>query len=139
MYPMNETRSALKQIIVMRKDLGMRKGKMIAQGGHAVLNVFLQRIQEVVINDNEKGHLIHLTEEMEEWMNGYSTKICVGVDSEEELLHIYEQAKENDLPVSIVTDAGLTEFGGVPTKTCIAIGPADSKAIDEITSHLKLL
>ena len=136
---MKESRSNIKQIVVMRKDLGMRKGKMIAQGGHAVLGVFLERIQEVTINESEKGHLIHLTEEMEQWIKGYNTKICVGVDSEEELVHIYEQAKEADLPVYIVTDAGLTEFGGVPTKTCLAIGPADAKAIDAITSHLKLL
>jgi PTH2 family peptidyl-tRNA hydrolase len=36
-------------------------------------------------------------------------------------------------------DAGLTEFNGVPTKTCIAIGPNWSDEIDEITGHLKLL
>jgi PTH2 family peptidyl-tRNA hydrolase len=30
-----------KQVIVMRKDLGMRKGKMIAQGAHASLKVLL--------------------------------------------------------------------------------------------------
>ena len=31
-----------KQVIVMRKDLGMRKGKMIAQGAHASMKVLLQ-------------------------------------------------------------------------------------------------
>ena len=39
----------------------------------------------------------------------------------------------------MIVDAGLTEFNGVPTKTCIAIGPANPDDIDEITKHLKLL
>lgn len=32
-----------KQVIVMRKDLGMRKGKMIAQGAHAAMKALLDR------------------------------------------------------------------------------------------------
>jgi len=30
----------VKQVIVLRKDLQMRKGKMIAQGAHASMKVF---------------------------------------------------------------------------------------------------
>jgi PTH2 family peptidyl-tRNA hydrolase len=39
----------------------------------------------------------------------------------------------------VVTDSGLTEFGGVPTKTCVAIGPDKSSKIDIITGGLELL
>ena len=42
------------------------------------------------------------------------------------------------LTVSLITDAGATEFGGVPTNTCLAIGPHQAEKIDKITSHLKL-
>lgn len=33
-----------KQVIVMRKDLNMRKGKMIAQGSHASMAVILDEL-----------------------------------------------------------------------------------------------
>ena len=35
----------IKQVIVMRTDLNMRKGKMIAQGAHASMKVLLDRIK----------------------------------------------------------------------------------------------
>jgi PTH2 family peptidyl-tRNA hydrolase len=73
------------------------------------------------------------------WLNGLFTKVVVSCDSEQELLELYEQANSNGLPSSLIVDAGLTEFNGVPTKTCIAIGPAKSEYIDKITEHLKLL
>ena len=72
-------------------------------------------------------------------MNSLFTKIVVSCDSEEELNNIYETAKENNLPCSIIVDSGLTEFNGVPTKTCVAVGPASENAVNEITGHLKLM
>lgn len=47
--------------------------------------------------------------------------------------------QKNNLNVSLVTDSGRTEFGGVPTKTCLAIGPNKIEEIDKITGHLPLL
>jgi len=38
------------------------------------------------------------------------TKVCVGVDSEQELLDIYQAAGDPYLPVSIIRDAGHTEL-----------------------------
>jgi peptidyl-tRNA hydrolase, PTH2 family len=67
------------------------------------------------------------------------TKICVRVDSESELLEIARKAEDAGLTVHVITDAGHTEFGGVPTKTCLAIGPDEDEKIDAITGHLKLL
>jgi PTH2 family peptidyl-tRNA hydrolase len=74
-----------------------------------------------------------------QWLEGRFTKVCVSVDSEQELIDIYEQAKSAGLLCSIITDAGLTEFNGVPTKTAVAIGPAYPEEVDPITRHLKLL
>jgi len=75
---------------------------------------------------------------LNDWLNGKFTKICVSVDSEEELMDIYNKVPEL-CPVFLVTDAGLTEFNGIPTKTCLCIGPYISEEIDKITGHLKLL
>jgi PTH2 family peptidyl-tRNA hydrolase len=132
--------SDIRQIIVMRKDLGMRKGKMIAQGAHASLKVLLDRkSKQGWYGPGEGGALtLELTEPMKQWVEGIFTKICLQVSSEEELLQVYEAAKASLLPVALIQDAGLTEFM-VPTYTCCAIGPAPKSDIDPITGHLKLL
>ena len=131
--------NAPKQVIVMRKDLNMRKGKMIAQGAHASMKVFLDR-SHVVGDDSGMDHRVLLTTDpMREWIEGLFTKICLSVDSEQELIDIYNKAKEAGIPCSMIEDAGLTEFNGVVTKTCIAIGPEYPEGIAPITRHLKLL
>ena len=52
---------------------------------------------------------------------------------------MYLQAKQDGIPCALIEDEGLTEFNGVKTKTCIAIGPWYADEIDQITGHLKLL
>jgi PTH2 family peptidyl-tRNA hydrolase len=73
------------------------------------------------------------------WLNDIYTKVCVYVNSEQELLDIYNKAKEANIPCSLIQDCGLTEFGGVPTYTCVAVGPDWNDKINEITGHLPLL
>lgn len=118
-----------KQVIVMRNDLGMRKGKMIAQGAHASISFLTRKLQYNLL----------MSPAQQAWINGRFTKICLRVDSEEELLRIYEEAKEKGLEAHLITDAGLTEFGGVQTNTCVAIGPDWEDEIDKVTGNLKLL
>jgi len=125
-----------KQVIVMRKDLGMRKGKMIAQGAHASLKVLID-----AGDPDPRGTVftIPLDEALAAWLGGRFTKVCVSVDSEAALDAIVERARAAGLPCALVVDAGHTEFHGVPTKTCCAVGPAWSDAIDAITGELPLL
>jgi len=117
---------SLKQVICVRKDLNMRKGKMVAQGSHASLMSYTNSL-------TPKNYSI-----AGEWLNDGQTKICVGVDSEQQLRDIYAEARLAGLPCSLVLDAGHTEFKE-PTYTACAIGPADSDEIDKITGALKLL
>jgi len=129
----------IKQVIILRKDLKMRKGKMVAQGAHASMAVLLK---EGFIEEWERGerqYRIRLSKEMEAWIIGIFTKICVSCDSEEELLSLHKQAEDAGLVCSLIQDAGLTEFDGVPTYTAVAIGPANSEDIDKITGELSLL
>lgn len=114
---------AYKQVIVMRKDLTMRKGKVVAQGGHGCVRAALK-----------SQH----TKETQTWLKEGETKICVTVNSEDELLSIYSQAVMKNLTCSLVTDAGHTEFHGEPTLTCCVIGPGDCEEIDKITGGLPL-
>lgn len=126
----------IKQVIVMRKDLGMRKGKMISQGAHASMKVLLDRFN---LHVSGTSYDLNFTLPMIEWVNGSFKKIVVGVDSEHDLMIIVAKAKNAKIPVAIIEDNGLTEFHGVLTKTCCAVGPAESEDIDKITGHLTLL
>jgi peptidyl-tRNA hydrolase, PTH2 family len=115
-----------KQVIIIRKDLNMRKGKCVAQGAHASLGAYLEALAQVPATANV-------------WLSGLQTKICVGVSREQELQTAYTRAAHVGLPISIITDAGKTEFGGVPTKTAVAIGPGPVEEIDAITREMSLL
>ncbi len=132
--------SETKQIIVMRKDLKMRRGKEIAQGSHASMAFMTRKLESVNLGAVLNGvyHKLLLSLAEMKWLSESFTKVCLQVDSEEALMDIYDKAKAAKLVVHLVTDAGLTEFNGVPTKTCLAIGPDYAEKIDPITGHLKL-
>ena len=99
----------IKQVIIIRKDLNMRKGKMCAQAAHASMKVFFDRMQR-----NHKLQLIqyqlNVTREMQMWLDGKFTKIVVGCNLEEELVCLYQNAKAMKLPCAIIEDSGATEF-----------------------------
>lgn len=129
----------VKQIIVMRKDLKMRRGKEIAQGSHASISFLVKRLEY-------KDHLLEAREyhgplfskEEHLWMEGAFKKVCLQVNSEQELLDIHHKALQAGLVSHLITDSGLTEFNGIPTTTCLAIGPDRDDRIDPITGHLPL-
>lgn len=118
----------IKQVIIIRKDLNMRRGKECAQSAHAAM--------AFIVRNSKTGWTP--TGEESEWLSSGQTKITLQVNSEEELISLYEKAKDLGLHSNIITDAGRTEFGGVPTKTCLAIGPNRAELIDQVTRELKL-
>ena len=128
----------VKQVIVIRKDLGMRKGKIASQAAHASMAAILNG-QAGIKHPSSMDLVINMTPEMKTWLTGIFTKICLSVNSEEELLDVYKQAEEAGLLCALIKDAGLTEFDGVPTHTAVAIGPNKNVDIDKITSNLKFL
>lgn len=133
-----------KQVIVMRKDLKnveghkVKSGKLVAQGAHASMGA-VKDMMEVRQGNGCVEYVLKVKPDsvLEDWWEGSFTKVALGCDTLQDLLDIYKQSKDSKLPVSIITDSGRTEFGGKPTITCIAIGPADSADIDKITGHLK--
>lgn len=121
----------VKQTIVIRRDLKMRRGKEIAQGSHASIAFLSRQLQGGKTS-------VKISDAAREWIESGFAKICLQIDSEEELLAIKAKAECAGLEVHLVTDSGLTEFDGVPTNTCLAIGPDYSSKIDAVTGHLKL-
>ncbi len=157
---------SIKQVIVMRTRypdgkggfFKPRTGKLIAQGAHASMAVLLRPqwsalgyvVEETSPVDalvrlgpapdqEPEVYLVGTTPDMREWLQGSFTKVCVQVDSEEELRQIVAAAEAAKLPVALIEDLGRTEFHGVKTATCCAIGPAKAHDIDPITGHLRLL
>ena len=126
-----------KQVIVIRRDLRMRRGKEIAQGAHASTAWLAER---VIQGRNPVGSVdqIELSEAERAWLDSSFRKVTVKVGSEAELLAVYEKALEAGLVTHLITDRGLTEFGGVPTRTCLAIGPDYDDLIDPVTGDLEL-
>jgi PTH2 family peptidyl-tRNA hydrolase len=143
-----------KQVIVMRKDLKMRKGKMVAQGAHASMAALLKEmvVDDRINHDPSKMWVLHastIRDPLYFWLEGKFTKVTVGVMSEDELFDIYKKALMVEgsfsntirmkMPCAIIQDSGKTEFHGVPTYTCAAIGPWWVDEVDEITGDLPLL
>lgn len=122
---------SVKQVIVWRKDLKVRTGKIVAQCCHSSIAWLTNRIRD------SKGKL-ELSPAEEEWVNGLFSKVVLQVENEKELREIYQKALDAGLESHLIIDAGLTEFKGIPTTTCCGIGPDEAEKIDAITGHLKL-
>ncbi len=112
----------MKQVILVRNDLRLHRGKMSVQCSHA-------SVEAVLKSDKEK---------VKEWKKEGMMKVILKVDNEKELLKYNQQAKDSSLTTALITDAGRTFFKE-PTRTCLAIGPDKEEKIDKITGKLKLI
>lgn len=158
----------IKQVIVMRTTYPceggtrkLRRGKEIAQACHASLAFLTKKVQRLLSDNNFNYWFLHSVQADDpaeayvegfkaavslldikpaelEWINGIFTKICLKVDTEEQLLEIKKKAEDRGLQCHLITDRGLTEFNGVPTNTCLSIGPDHAEKIDEVTGGLGL-
>lgn len=108
----------------------MRRGKECSQAAHASMGFLLDGIKNSSSWDKD--------DLFQTWITEGQTKITLQVSSEEELLSLYNQAKEAGLRSFIIRDEGATEFHGIKTLTSVAIGPNNSEDIDKLTSNLKL-
>jgi len=114
-----------KQVIVVRSDLQISKGKTAVQVAHAAVLA------------SEEAHK-HRREWWACWLEEGQCKVALRVDGIEDLRRLSQAAEKKGLPFALVEDRGLTE---IPpgTTTCLGIGPAPSETIDEITGDLPLL
>jgi PTH2 family peptidyl-tRNA hydrolase len=110
-----------KQVILIRQDLKLPKGKMAVQVAHASVDAVLKSRKDIVSN----------------WRSVGMKKVVLKVADLDELQKYLRQANNSGLTTSLITDAGLTtvEPG---TITCLAIGPDAEEKIDKITIHLKI-
>jgi len=112
----------MKQVILVRNDIKMPKGKMAAQVGHAVVEATLKSSKTKV----------------QTWRQEGMKKVVLEVDNLRQLYKFKTQAESVGLVTAVIKDAGHTVFKR-PTVTCMAIGPDKEELIDKITSALKLV
>lgn len=112
----------LKQVIIIRNDLKMPKGKLAAQAAHASV--------EAVINSDPKI--------VQQWTKTGMKKVVLKVETLDELKKYLVLAKNEGLKVGLINDAGRT-FLAPGTTTALGIGPAESDKIDSVTGNLKML
>lgn len=111
----------MKQVIIVRDDIDMSRGKAVAQGSHvSVLST--RDTNEKIVN---------------EWISNGGKKITLKIDSEADLLDLIRRADKKDLPTATIRDLGYTELEE-NTLTAGCIGPANESEIDSITGNLSL-
>ncbi len=114
-----------KQMLVIRTDLKMSRGKLAVQVAHAA------------VSSAEEARK-HSPTSWRKWLWEGQKKVAVKVANEADLVALYEKAKRAGLPTYLVRDRGLTELPP-GTTTALGIGPAPTKNVDKITSELQLL
>ena len=112
----------MKQIIIVRSDLKMGKGKMAAQVAHASVDATLKAGADV----------------MKDWRKDGMGKIVVKIENQDKLYKYIQHAKDAGLITAIISDAGRTQLEP-GTVTCGAIGPGDDEKIDKICKDLSLM
>ncbi len=113
---------SLKQVILVRQDLKLPKGKAAAQAAHASVEAVLKSPPQLV----------------KDWRATGMAKIVLKVKNEKELIKYFQMAKDEGITASLITDAGRTVIAP-GTKTCVGIGPDEEETIDHLTSELPLL
>jgi len=111
----------MKQVIIIRTDLDMGKGKMVAQGAHASVSALMKCSNDV----------------RDQWLVEGQKKIVLKVGSKQELTDLQKMISRK-IPSSLIKDAGLTQLAPGEC-TALGIGPAEDELIDKFTKQLKLL
>jgi PTH2 family peptidyl-tRNA hydrolase len=124
-FSVDSSTFSYKQIIVIRTDIKMSKGKIAAQAGHAAVSA-----SEYARKNRPEW--------WSPWIGEGQCKIAVKVNSEQEILELERKARIAGLPGALIFDRGLTELPP-DTITCLGIGPAPSAKVDTITGKLSLL
>ncbi len=135
-----------KQVLLIRRDLKMRRGKEGAQLSHASIAFITKRLRQPVtfwervrfLFSGDVLSLLRFTAQERQWFCGPFIKIVLKAQDEESLLNVYDRARQAGLEAHLIRDAGRTEFDGIPTYTAVGIGPDSPDKIDPVTGEMEL-
>jgi PTH2 family peptidyl-tRNA hydrolase len=126
-----------KLVLLVRTDLGMNKGKQMAQCAHASLMAYQKIIRSA--NKNPANPQTKVQRQwLRRWSNGHCAKIALKLNTEAEGRAVEKAAQEIGVPTVHVIDAGRTQIEA-GSLTVIAVGPAPVHIIDSLTAKFKLM
>jgi len=133
--------SDIKMVIIVRKDLHMRAGKIAAQVAHASMKILLDRLSITQMDQDTVQLNMELSTDnpLYPWITGQFTKVVLYVNTLDEMERIERTAQELDIFTAKIIDVGKTEFHNVPTPTCVALGPDESDILEKLTGDLQLV
>lgn len=111
-----------KQVILVREDLKLPKGKLAAQSSHASVDATLKSEKKIV----------------DLWKREGAKKVVLKVKDEKELFKYKELAESYRMKTALITDAGRT-FLNPGTITCLGIGPDLEEKVDKVSGKLKMM
>ena len=111
-----------KQVILVRDDLKLPKGKMSVQVAHASLDSALKSDKKLI----------------EKWKKQGGKKVVLKVADEKELFKHMSMLENEGIKIALIKDAGHTvvEPG---TVTCLGVGPDLEEKIDYVLSNFNEL
>ena len=111
-----------KQVILVREDLKLPKGKLSAQVAHAAVDASSKSDKKIV----------------DLWKKEGGKKVVLKVKDEKELFKYKQMAEDSGLKTALITDAGHTVLQP-GTITCLGIGPDGEEKVDRVTGKLKMM
>ena len=114
----------MKQVIIVRTDLGMQRGKIAAQAAHAAIQAMLKTKEK-------------FPDYVDAWLDSGMPKVVLKVTSLKEMMSLFQKMKKT-LPCAVIADAGKSQIKA-GTKTCFGCGPVVASEIDPFIKDLKLL
>ena len=111
-----------KQVIVVRADLKLSKGKLAAQVSHGSVEALL------------KSHKDDITK----WRSEGMKKVVLKAKDSKELYKLKQDCDDLGIVCGLITDAGHTELPP-GTVTVLGIGPDKEDKIDKVTGKLSML
>ena len=108
--------------ILVRRDLGMGRGKLVAQSGHGCWSAGTAALRA------DPGRVAR-------WKGGGCQVGVLWLDGLDIMRDAHDAAFRSALPSAFIVDAGRTEFDG-PTPTVVGIGPCRFDELPEVVQAL---
>lgn len=125
--------SNIKQAIIFRKDIKIRRGKLASLASLASAKFIIENNEA----DRNDELFVKLSQEEVQWIKESSPKVILGIDTAIELTDLAFRAELLGINVYSVFDEKLTKADRNSYPICVALGPDDEELINQITNHLK--
>ena len=121
----------LKQAIIVRKDLNLKRKELISQATKASIKFIIEN------NESERGGqlLINLSSDETAWLTGSFSQDILFVETKDQLDDIMFRAEI----LGIEAYSVFSKNDGEAEASCVALGPDESDVINKLIHGLKPL